>query len=1111
MSNLIGSPFSDFVKKQIEVRQKALGQVSNISADNLKYYTVKTPWLRLASSVRLEGKEGDGSVLDKLTKVGVPKELIEGDNLAKNFILQGGALSIDDNGNAKLNKGLNYDNELFKGAYGWGGISERGFVPMPGIESVSTSYYNNGALSQSTINVKCYSKAQFQLLDALYLRPGYTLLCEFGWSTYLNNQGELSTYDGFKSGPLNFLLNPGSFDGGQNQFQMLGLIANEREKHSGNYEAVYGKITNFKWSFSTDGSYSCEIKLIGMGSVIESLKLNVTDPNKNNQSNESDASVSGEKIMTFKEYLNKTIPSSAGNAGQDIVDQKKGMKDLGRRKDSIAFLIYAYSEGRIKLNGTNQQIINFFKPKYDKYKSELTAVVTENINNNPLLANRDDTKLNRIFYDIYQQTVGSYKGDDGGLFVICSGILNGSFVLADTFNGDKSIKQKGTDKVDKSVYLKFATLLKIIEENCNLFSKKDEGTPMIKFDFSYYAMDIDQNFMLIIPPNISTDPRKCLVPYNKMSISGVVSYGADIPTDTPLNKTLNAKSNFLVDGNPYVGRLGNVLINLNFAAEAIATASRDDSGAISVLEYIKTILDGVNESMGGINNFFVSYDEDLGVIRIYDDTPKPGLVEDIPSRYARLNIFGVKRDQGSFVTNIGLDAEIPKNFAAMIAIGSQASGNNLMGNSTSFSSYNKGLIDRIIPEKIDYQQIENKDEEEDPSKQAKKIKQEKIYYVKNPDKISPIAAIYLKGGKADGTNKDVYNFASEVTNDLLENYQTYIQLIQGVLTSENQVPSPFFLPFNLNLEIEGMSGMKLFEKFKITDDILPPSYEKDSVDIIVKALNHSVTLQTWKTVIDTQSVPSFAQTTIEQQEITTNQPSEKQEQLEAAAKEPETTDPNEDQITRLRLTRLVDNGFQTLGILEVLDESGDILYAMPTVELPWKDNQTGESCIPTGTYTVASRISPKFGDCFIIANESDDRPAILADGGPITGYNKKNRQWVLIHEAPAAKPNSGKYWLEGCMAPGFKFNTKQSDGLGNPRGTGPFYGGKTSPSHLESIEANKKLLGTLWNTGKNPMFKIKIKCLSGVNKPIESKFNSFAVSNEIRRIESITGEKYTYS
>ena len=180
MGNIIGSPFAGYVKKQIETRQTALGQFSNISAENLKYYTVKTPWLRLASSVNLtdENDPNSKSVLSKLIKSGIPKELIVGDQLAKNFILQGGAVSLEETTNSSgvitssnihLKKGLNYKNELFTGAYGWGGIDERGFVPMPGITSATTNYINNGALTKSVINIQCFSKTQFQLLDVLYL------------------------------------------------------------------------------------------------------------------------------------------------------------------------------------------------------------------------------------------------------------------------------------------------------------------------------------------------------------------------------------------------------------------------------------------------------------------------------------------------------------------------------------------------------------------------------------------------------------------------------------------------------------------------------------------------------------------------------------------------------------------------------------------------------------------------------------------------------------------------------------------------------------------------------------------------------------------------------
>lgn len=1119
MGNIIGDPFDEFVKKQVETRQTALGQTTNISADNLKYYTVKTPWLRLASSVNLtREEEGDNSVLDRLVKAGVPLESIQNVNLAKNFILQGGSLSleetVDDKGKitsstVKLHKGLNYNNELFNGAYGWGGVSERGYVPMPGIESAQSTYYNNGALSKATINIKCYSKAQFQLLDALYLRPGYTLLLEFGWSTFLDNNGDLQTFDGFKSKPLDFLLNPGTFPGPKNQFQMLNLISQERAKYSGNYEAIYGKITNFKWSFSTDGSYSCEVSLIGMGNIIESLKLNVTDPKKDNQSNKN-SDVKAD--TTFQQFINNYVGENIG-AYIEIAESDEEPLRTGNIPQSLKYKFlntFKNPSGGYDLNAasTKQEILDYLRPKYNELVEAEKEVTIQNNNNDPLIAYKDDTKLNKTFYNISQNIQGRFKGDAGGLFLTQKGITNGAFVLDNTYTGKKNLG--GSEKVEKSVFIKFATLLKIIEENCNLFSTKGEGgrTPLVKFDFNYANMKNDQNFMFICPPNISTNPNKCLVAYNRMAIKGVVTYDNDIIRDTPLNKVLRSGQDFLVDNNPYVGRLGNVLINLRFASEAIATSPKDEDGAISVLTYVKTILRGINESMGNLNSFFVTLDENEGVIKIYDETPKPNLVEAIPENFTKINIFGVKQDQGSFITNIGLDAEIPQNFATMIAIGAQSSGNNLMGNSVSFSNYNKGLVDRIIPEKIDYDTANKKEDEPSPLEKAKTIKVEKLFKSKDDGNL-PIKMMYKFGGTKEGSNYDKYNFSSEVSNDLSENYTTYIKLIHGILAESNKVPSPFFLPFNLNLEMEGLSGIKLFEKFRITDDILPPSYEKDGVDIIVKAINHNIDIQKWSTTIDTQSVPRFEPLIIEAAEPETNQPSEKQEQLAAAAEEAPPTDPNENQITRLRLTRLVDNGYQTLGIMEVLDESGNISYALPICELPWNDNKNNESCIPTGTYTIASRTSPKYGNHFIIANQSNNRNEILAAGGPIDGFNTTNRKWVLIHEAPAAQGNT-KPWLLGCMAPGFKFNTNQRDQFGNPRGTGPQYGGKSSPSHLESIQAKNKLVGTLFNTGKDPMFKLEIKALGGVNKPIESNFYSFSVGNEIRRIENITGEKYTY-
>ena len=57
--NLLGEPFSPFVKKQVEIRQKVLGKSSDVLPKDLQFYTTKTPFLRAASSVFLSSKGSD--------------------------------------------------------------------------------------------------------------------------------------------------------------------------------------------------------------------------------------------------------------------------------------------------------------------------------------------------------------------------------------------------------------------------------------------------------------------------------------------------------------------------------------------------------------------------------------------------------------------------------------------------------------------------------------------------------------------------------------------------------------------------------------------------------------------------------------------------------------------------------------------------------------------------------------------------------------------------------------------------------------------------------------------------------------------------------------------
>jgi len=337
MSNLLGQPFDDWVTKQIDVRQKSLGKYST---PQIQANLVKTPWIRLASSIDLTlDFEGGGKLKDgvpqKLKDAGLNVSDFKGVELAKKSILYGGVVSMTGEGNSiTQNSSINNGNSPFNGAYGWGGVDERGYVPMPGITDVSVKYQNNGALSKATINIKCFSKRQFQIIDVLYLRPGYSLLLEFGHSTYLNNNEEYESFENFSSKPLLTLFNPK----GKTQYDIYKEIKETRKEYDGNYEAVYGKITTFKWSFNTDGSYECQITLTGMGDVIESLKMNVSVDkeelgfleeklNEAGELWENFQEKAGEKWKKFKEQGNEFL-EDLEDLGENLLDRTRPVSEF---------------------------------------------------------------------------------------------------------------------------------------------------------------------------------------------------------------------------------------------------------------------------------------------------------------------------------------------------------------------------------------------------------------------------------------------------------------------------------------------------------------------------------------------------------------------------------------------------------------------------------------------------------------------------------------------------------------------------------------------------------------------------------------------------------------
>ena len=112
---------------------------------------------------------------------------------------------------------------------------------------------------------------------------------------------------------------------------------------------------------------------------------------------------------------------------------------------------------------------------------------------------------------------------------------------------------------------------------------------------------------------------------------------------------------------------------------------------------------------------------------------------------------------------------------------------------------------------------------------------------------------------------DNLKFNDEDINEFIEVNKTHTQLLLNELSklsppkeetgkTEQQLP-PSFLPFELSMDVDGISGMVLFQKFLVTNDVFPPQYE-DNFDLIVTGVNHTVSLQGWSTNIKTRVTPS---------------------------------------------------------------------------------------------------------------------------------------------------------------------------------------------------------------------------------------------------------------
>jgi len=840
VENIIGGALRPDIITQLEKRQELLGQTGTRGISNLLYNSNKNCWIKMSSFTEFIGP-GSLDIIRGLLDNEVPISSVT--SLASDWTLIGGTAynSVDSRG--LVNDTPRYGVSTPGGAYGAGGIKELGYRPMPGITSFTAEALPPvGAAYSATVKLKAWNINQLSILDMLYFRLGFYCLIEWGHTVFVDNVGHVHT-DIFQT--IN-TQKPGiTYTDVQEQIKI------KRQQSGYNYDAMIGMVTNYDWTQNRDGSYDCSVKFTGAGSLAESLKINsnanmpvTTGPVDETTVNQTNPEVIDSALKSF---LTKVRNFANKNAVSTTTPDIAGFQTLVKQ---------CFSSGRLKMldkldpsapvNSLSDRITYGFSTKYMK------------------ATNAEKLELRKSLKPL---TI-----DD---FVIYT-TLAGTVVPNHTLKSTQSF----------FCYIPLSLLLAYINNSCLTYQGSDSsGLPLQYIDFNPYT-----STCLRIPQQLSTDPSVCIIDTTTnfsdfttlFTSKGVdiskITYPISSATGCTVNDKLKAlnisylhsvtsqKTNHKNDS-AYVGDTLNVMVNVDYLLSLYDKQLGQDQKTknINLASYVKEILDGISTALGGINQLQLitdGADPTSDVMSVVDVQ-----TQDFPETIPTLNVAGLENQT---VRELSLKTEVSTKYGSSLAIQAMYDSSNPNNNPTgtnmdvsAFVTLNNRLRDRLRHNtslKTDTSAATNT-----TTKSAEDIAQEKqqqetaaAQAQKEQDDLVSLA------NQVNSFFNHVYGFTSspvktiQIPIDSVGSVQNYYQdallkIKNGNSTTADHIAANGVLPLALNMTLDGIAGIPLFEAFTIPANRLPVQYlspqRKQLIGFTVAGLSHTIEGNQWTTSV----------------------------------------------------------------------------------------------------------------------------------------------------------------------------------------------------------------------------------------------------------------------
>ncbi len=412
--------------------------------------------------------------------------------------------------------------------------------------------------------------------------------------------------------------------------------------------------------------------------------------------------------------------------------------------------------------------------------------------------------------------------------------------------------------------------------------------------YVYIDFHPEYNFCLTAPQHMTVDPYKCFIPLaasndeylqiydesiRELALKGVAfKSGTENYVSTPL-------SSFKTD-NAYRGKTMEILLNTQYLLDlANQFVSADKQATIALKPFLDALMQDINKSTGNFNVFRVQYRDDSNTIIIKDDqyTPElPGEQSTIVRetflnnrRFMELQIFG----SGSLVRNMDFKTNMNTKMSSMIAISAQAGQQYANGvDATPLAISNENFQDAFMSVK---QNADSGSLGDTLSKlgatsieDASTIIQNQLSQGRTEAEIKQLIgesafSTITERLRVENNNKDtaekfndyvinVYrdgNVPLDQTNSAVNYYIDRMSVVKG--SNEITKGGPF-IPANLGITIDGISGIVMGNAFVVPENRLPASLRgfdgNTKVGFVVVGLTHMLENNQWLTKIRGQMI-----------------------------------------------------------------------------------------------------------------------------------------------------------------------------------------------------------------------------------------------------------------